>query len=145
MVSAMRHYRPVDTGLGPYSKPHVLAHMDQRTREARLVAATREELVAHVGGKPNAVQARLIHQACQLALRIALMDRKFLAEGDPTEHDSRTYLAWSAHYGRLLCQLGLAAAPSQAAAGLPRLLSGMTTPDQAAQPSSRSTRSATAA
>jgi hypothetical protein len=38
---------------------------------------TRAELVAHVGGKPSAVQSALIERACQLTLRIVAMDRKF--------------------------------------------------------------------
>ena len=37
---------------------------------------TRAELVAHVGGKPSAVQAAMIERACQLTLRIVAMDRK---------------------------------------------------------------------
>jgi hypothetical protein len=56
---------------------------------------TRAELAAHVGGKPSAVQAAMIERACQLTLRIVAMDRKFAETGAQTDHDSRTYLAWS--------------------------------------------------
>ena len=56
---------------------------------------TRAALVAHVGGKPSAVQAAMIERACQLTLRIVAMDRKFAETGAQTDHDSRTYLAWS--------------------------------------------------
>lgn len=93
--------------LGPYSRPSTLAKLDRRTREARLMAATRAALVAHVGGRPTAVQAALIEQAVQLQLRISTMDRKFAETGQQTEHDSRTYLAWANTYGRLLARLGL--------------------------------------
>ena len=68
---------------------------------------TRAVLIAHVGGKPSAVQSALIEQACQLTLRIATMDRKFAETGEQTDHDSRTYLAWSNSLTRTLRQLGM--------------------------------------
>jgi hypothetical protein len=95
--------------IGPYSRPHTLAKMDQRTKEARLMRETRAELTAHVGGKPSATQRALIEQAVQLRLRIATMDRRFATSIEMTQHDSRTYLAWSNSYSRLLRQLGLKA------------------------------------
>jgi hypothetical protein len=58
-------------------RPVALAKLDQRTKEARLMRETRAALVAHVGGKPSAVQAAMIERACQLTLRIVAMDRKF--------------------------------------------------------------------
>jgi hypothetical protein len=72
-----------------------MAKLDQRTKEARLMRETRAALVAHVGGKPSAVQSAMIERACQLTLRIVAMDRKFAETGAQTDHDSRTYLAWS--------------------------------------------------
>ena len=99
--------------IGPYCRSSTLAKIDGRTREARLMQTTRAELVAHVGGKPSATQRALIEQACQLALRIATMDRKFAETGEQTEHDSRVYLAWANTFSRLLRQLGLAAAPAR--------------------------------
>ena len=71
---------------------------------------TRAELVAHVGGKPSAVQAAMIERACQLTLRIVAMDRKFAETGAQTDHDSRTYVAWSNSLTRTLAQLGVAGA-----------------------------------
>jgi hypothetical protein len=50
----------------PRYRPVALAKLDQRTKEARLMRETRAELVAHVGGKPSAVQAAMIERACQL-------------------------------------------------------------------------------
>ncbi len=38
-------------------------------------------LVAHVGGKPSVVQQTLIERACQLQIRIAMMDRDFGWQG----------------------------------------------------------------
>jgi hypothetical protein len=71
---------------------------------------TRAELVAHVGGKPTAVQSAMIERACQLTLRIVAMDRTFAETGAQTDHDSRTYLAWSNSLTRTLTQLGVAGA-----------------------------------
>jgi len=98
--------------IGPYTRR--LTKLDGRTREARLMRDTRRELTAHLGGKPSATQAVMIEQAAQLTLRIATMDRKFAETGEQTEHDSRTYLAWSGALTRLLRQLGLKGAPQPA-------------------------------
>ena len=67
---------------------------------------TRKELIAHVGGAPSATQRALIERAVQLTLRIATMDRKFAEAGLQTEHDTRTYLAWSASLSRAMRDLG---------------------------------------
>jgi hypothetical protein len=65
--------------------------------------------MAHVGGRPSVVQQTLIERACQLQIRIAMMDRDFAAGCAQTEHDSRTYLAWSNSLTRTLRELGLKA------------------------------------
>jgi hypothetical protein len=64
-------------------------------------------IIAHVGGRPSVVQQTLIERACQLQIRIAMMDRDFAAGGGQTEHDSRTYLAWSNSLTRTLRELGV--------------------------------------
>ncbi len=93
--------------IGPYSRPHSLAKLDGRRREAKLMQEARAELVQHLGGNPSATQAAMIEQAVQLRLRLAVMDRKFAEGCEQTLHDSRTYLAWSGSYTRLLGRLGL--------------------------------------
>jgi hypothetical protein len=98
--------------IGSHCAPHILAKLDGRTREARLMREARAELTAHVGGKPSATQRALIEQAAQLRLRIATMDRRYAETGEMTAHDSRTYLAWANSYSRLLRQLGLKGAPA---------------------------------
>jgi hypothetical protein len=98
--------------LGSYSQTTTLTKMDQRTKEARLMRGTRAALTAHVGGKPSAVQRTLIERACQLQIRIAMMDRDFAAGCVQTEHDSRTYLAWSNSLTRTLRALGVNEAPA---------------------------------
>ncbi len=93
-------------GLGPHSRRHRLGFLDGRTFEARLHRKFRAELIEHIGGSPNVVQVAIIERACWLQLRCAMLDAK-LAEGSFTEHDSRTYLAWSGALGRTLARLGL--------------------------------------
>ena len=70
------------------------------------MCGTRAALIAHVGGKPSVVQQTLIERACQLQIRIAMMDRDFAAGGVQTLHDSRTYLGWSNSLTRTLRELG---------------------------------------
>jgi hypothetical protein len=98
--------------LGPYSQTAILSKLDGRTREARLMRGTRSALTAHVGGKPSIVEQTLIERACQLQIRIAMMDRDFASGCAQTEHDSRTYLAWSNSLTRTLRELGVNAAPA---------------------------------
>lgn len=90
-------------------KPHALSLLDQRSREYRLLRRFREELVAHVGGKPSVVETALIERAAQLQLRLAIFDAKFVEKGEMTDHDARTYLAWSNSLTRTLGELGLEA------------------------------------
>ena len=98
---------------GPYSRKVVLGKIDGRSREAKLVRHTRNALIEHCGGDPNAVQMAMIDQVCQLTLRVQAMDRKFAETGEQTDHDTRTYLAWSNSLVRLLCELGVKSKPSK--------------------------------
>jgi len=95
--------------LSPYSRLPALVNLDRRTKEAQLIKNTRAELLGHLGGSANVVQAALIEQAVQIKLRLAVMDRRFAETGTQTEHDSRTYLAWANSYSRMLAKLGIAA------------------------------------
>lgn len=81
--------------LGSHSRQHeLLAGVDFRSREGKLLAAARVELTAHVGGNPNSVQKVLIERAARLTLYIELMDAEALEAGTMTERNSRQYLAW---------------------------------------------------
>ena len=105
--------------IGPYSRPHMLAKLDRRTREARHLESVRSDLTAHLGGTPSATQRQLIERAAWLSLRVAMLDATMATTGAMTEHDSRTYLAWSNSLARTLAVLGLkgqvAAVPDLAA------------------------------
>lgn len=62
-----------------------------------------------MGGKPSVVETALIERAAQLQLRLAIFDAKFVEKGEMTDHDARTYLAWSNSLTRTLGELGLEA------------------------------------
>lgn len=94
--------------IGPHSRPNVLAKLDGRRREARLMQSFRNELTDQMGGKPDAAQRALIDRACWLHLHVSLFDAK-LVEDDGTplsERDGREYLAWSNALTRILSKIG---------------------------------------
>jgi hypothetical protein len=92
----------------------LVANLDWRSREAKVLVAAREELTRHVGGEPNAVQRVLIERGARLMLYLEMMDAKaFEAAGTLTERDSRQYLAWVNALRLCLRELGLKAAPAE--------------------------------
>ena len=101
----------------PYGCPTTLGRLDGRTREGRLLRRVRAELTAHVGGKPSAPQRMLIERATTLSLYVEMLDRKVMQGGTMTEHDSRTYLAWSNSLTRTLRELGFSRPVSPQAPG----------------------------
>lgn len=105
----------------PYARASALAKLDGRTQEGRLVRDTRRDLTEHLGGSPSCTQLMLIERIAQLTLRTAAMDRKFAETGAMTEHDTRTYLAWSATLSRALRDLGLKG-PAQRAPSLAEIM-----------------------
>lgn len=92
---------------GPYAGVARLSAIDLRTRYGRILRATRTELGKHVGANPSFPQKMLVERAAQLTLRLALMDDKHADGRGMTDHDSRTYLAWTATLTRTLRALGL--------------------------------------
>ncbi len=94
--------------MGPYSRPHVLAKLDRRTRESRQLEATTADLAEHVGGEPTALQARLIDRIARLELYLSKMDQRANANGGTlSERDSRQYLAWCNSIRLAMRDLGL--------------------------------------
>ena len=111
--------------IGPHSRPDVLAKIDGRRREARLLQNIRQELTQHVGGAPSATQRALIERAAWLTLHVALMDAKLMEEGEGatlSERDGRQYLAWSNSLTRTLRELGHKGAPPKPAKSLQEFL-----------------------
>lgn len=76
--------------IGPYSRPHRLAKLDGRTREARYLARITAELVAHLGGEARVAvtQRYLIQRVASDMLRLELLDAKS-ATGTMSDHDGR--------------------------------------------------------
>ena len=93
--------------VGPHSRPHRLAKIDGRTREATLMRQVREDLTRHCGGKPSVVQRAMIERVVWLSLRLAQLDRKIADGKNFTEIDSNTYLAWNNSFIRTLAKLGI--------------------------------------
>jgi hypothetical protein len=107
--------------MGVYSRRFTLAKADGRTREAALMRRVREDLIAHVGGKPNTVQSMLIDRSAVLALRLAKLDDKIVNETGPlTLHDTNFVIAWQNALTRCLVALGVnpAAAPHPSLEGV---------------------------
>ena len=97
-----------------YSRAKAIAKLDGRTCEAKLLRETRLSLAEHLGGNPTATQRALIDRAAWLTLHMAQLDRKAADGGGLTEHDSRTYLAWSNSLTRTLTAIGMKAAQPRA-------------------------------
>jgi hypothetical protein len=93
--------------IGPSSRPHVLAKLDGRTREAALMRRVREELTLHVGGHPNAIQRALIERAVILSLRVAQIDAKIIAGEELSLHASNHAIAFNNSLRRTLVELGV--------------------------------------
>jgi hypothetical protein len=91
----------------------MLAKLDRRTKEARLLEAARASLTRHVGGAPNDIQRVLIERACRLMVYIETMDAQALEDGTMSERNSRQYLAWTNALRLCLRELGLKAAPAE--------------------------------
>jgi hypothetical protein len=75
--------------IGPHSRPNVLAKLDGRRREARLMQQVREHLMRHLGGSPSAVQRALVDRVAILSLHVALFDARALKAGGLSERDGR--------------------------------------------------------
>jgi hypothetical protein len=78
--------------IGPHSRPDKLQIVDGRLAEGKLMARMREELTAHLGGKPSATQRILIDRIAALSLRLHLMDRESARSGEMSERNGRSYL-----------------------------------------------------
>jgi hypothetical protein len=85
--------------------------IDGRRREAKLMREVVAELTAHIGGRPSAVQKRLIERTAVLQLRLTLMDAQAAPDGTMSERNAREYLCWHNSYVRTLRQLGLKGEP----------------------------------
>jgi hypothetical protein len=72
----------------------MLAKLDRRTKEARMLEDARASLTRHIGGAPNDIERVLIERASRLMVFIKTMDAQALEDGTMSERNSRQYLAW---------------------------------------------------
>jgi hypothetical protein len=93
--------------VGVYSCNTTLVEVDKRSREYCLMRQVREDLTAHIGGKPNPAQRMLIERAVILSLRVAMLDQKIVAGEFLTQLDNNQYLAWSNSLVRTIGRLGI--------------------------------------
>lgn len=77
--------------VGPYSRPHALARLDKRTREARFLKRVRDELTAYLGGSEHMTvpQRILVARVAVDLLRLELLDQKIARGEELTDHDGR--------------------------------------------------------
>jgi len=92
--------------LGPYSRDIVLAKVDGRSREGRLLKQVRQALTAQLGGKLTPSQKLLVDRAAMLQLRCAALDGRIL-DNTFTGYDNNSYVAFSNGLRRCLEALGL--------------------------------------
>ena len=111
MSALCPQYAPEMARTRPYSRPSVLAGIDHRTREGRIMAGVRAELTEHVGGSPSATQRVLIERAAQLTLRLAMLEAR---PSPMDDHAANQYLAWSNSLVRLMARLGMTGAKQRA-------------------------------
>ena len=99
-----------DTPVKPAAKRQYLARVaafpHRTTPAGRYLRQVRAELLEHLGGQPSATQRRLVERICWLSLRCAQLDTKIASGVGLSEHDSRTYLAWSNSLTRGLREVG---------------------------------------
>lgn len=96
--------------LTPHSRLLARGCIDGRSREGRYLAACRAELAQHVGGNPSPAERVLIDRLAWLQLHVLLIDEQ-VAGGKPmSDHDRKSYLAFSNAISRGMRALGLKAA-----------------------------------
>jgi hypothetical protein len=93
--------------LGPFSRALRRGAIDNRSREGRFLAATRQRLIQHLGGDPSTTQLVLIDRIAWLMLHCFLLDQRIAAGESWGENDGKCYLAFCNSLVRSLRELGL--------------------------------------
>ena len=93
---------------GPYAREIVLAKVDGRSREGRLLTQVRRALIEQLGGetKLSPAQRLLVDRAAHMQLRCAKLDAR-LIDGTYTPYDNSTHAAFSNALRRTLLALHL--------------------------------------
>jgi hypothetical protein len=93
---------------GPYAREIVLAKVDGRSREGRLLTQVRRALIEQLGGEAKLTPAQrlLVDRVAHLQLRVAKLDAR-LIDGSYTSYDNSTHAAFSNALRRTLLALNL--------------------------------------
>jgi hypothetical protein len=119
MARPIRINKPFVTRLPGAYRPHKLAKLDKRTREARRMRQIEADLFEHVGGvdRATAPQKYLIERTAIDIVRLELLDTK-MTNGSITEYDARISHALRGAVRLALRQLGAAVSASKPADAL---------------------------
>jgi hypothetical protein len=90
MSHPIRINKPFITRITGANRPHKLAKLDKRTREARRLRQIEYDLFEHIGGldRATAPQRYLIERTAIDIVRLELLDAK-MTDGSVTEYDTR--------------------------------------------------------
>jgi hypothetical protein len=99
---------PHPSAQGPFSRALKTGVLDNRSREARYLAAARQRLIDHIGGHPSTTQLVLIDRCAWLMLHCFLLDQR-IASGKQGwgQNDHKCYLAFSNSLIRAIRELGI--------------------------------------
>lgn len=81
--------------------------MDGRSREFRLAERTRADLVASLGGNPSPVQSLLIEECVSIRVRLWQCNALLESGQASTDAQSKTYIALTNSFTRVLHRLGV--------------------------------------
>lgn len=94
--------------ISPHSRPSRIATLDKRSCEWRRLCQVHDALLNHLGGVASPVQLALISRCASLTVFIeACEKRAFQNNGELSERDAKTFLAFNNSLSRMLRQLGL--------------------------------------
>ena len=92
--------------VGPFSRASALARIDHRTAQGRLARHIETELSEFIAD-PTPTQQLLIRVVTVLAVRLAMITERTLAEAEPSELTDRYVCAYSSQLRQALQALGL--------------------------------------
>jgi len=88
-----------------YTRPPPGTALDARTREGKLLARTRADLIASLGGSPTTTQRLLVDQAAMLTVRLWQSNAGLEAGKPSTEAETKHYVALANSLQRILLRL----------------------------------------
>lgn len=133
MAATIRIDRPFVTRIPSATKPHCLAKIDKRTREARRLRQIEHDLFEHLGGvdRASAPQRYMIERVAIDIVRLELLDAK-MTDGTVTDLDARVAHALRNSTRLALRELGMTEPPRDKPPSLAGHLSALRSKGRAA-------------